>query len=501
MSWSDFANQAARFAQLPSVIDNLLRAQPQALPPPVQVVAPPVTVAAPVELPYSPHVPVPQTPAQSFSDQLAGQQPQKAVDTALAELSSDVYETSNTGAAGWTRLDAQQLADLKGPDGKPAGIDAATLDTSSGFRAAVYTNGQGQYVVAFAGTNGFDGDIIADAGQGLGIGTPQYKQAVALAKEAEAAFGDNVVFTGHSLGGGLASTAALATGNTAVTFNAAGLSNDTLRDLGFTPHDARSQAEAGQIRRYNVDGDPLTGAQQGVELINGMPDAVGYELNLDYPYDLPLDMSNPLNAHGCATVIDAMKTQVPTPTASIEGDELGLLDRAAEDLSETAVDLLGDAGDEVGGLLVDGYNVGADFVGDVGDVFGNEYANGRYFDGSFKLTGDLAEGVLNFAGDTVDGAFNLAGDTLQGAGELTGGLIRDVGEYVGLEGASDTVAGWVEDGGEWLGARTDDLGNLAETAIDGLGTAAEATLDFAGDVTEGAVNVVKDVGSFLNPFD
>ncbi|UOF15232.1 hypothetical protein IEQ11_00765 [Lysobacter capsici] len=504
MSWSDFTNPVLRFAQLPSVIDNLLHAQPQPVVPPPQVVAPPVTLAAPVELPYSPHVPVPAQvkPEQPFSEQLAGQQPQKEIDTALAELSSDVYETTNTGAAGWTRLTPDQLTNLKGPDGKPAGIDPASLDVDgSGFRAAVYTNGDGQYVVAFAGTNGFnplgDGDIANDVGQGLGFNTSQYKQAVALAKEAEAAFGDNVVFTGHSLGGGLASTAALATGNTAVTFNAAGLSNDTLRDLGFTPHEARSQAEDGQIRRYNVDGDPLTGAQQGVELINGMPDAVGYELNLAHPGG----WANPATAHGTDTVIEAMKTQTPTPTPSIEDDELGLLDNAAETVSETGMDLLGDGLQEVVDLGVDAFNVGYDLGGDIDGVINNEYANGRYLDGTFKLAGDVTEGALNLTGDIVDGAFNLAGDTLQGAGELTGGLIRDVGEYVGLEGASDTVAGWVENSGEWLGARTDDLGNLAETAIDGLGTAAEATLDFAGDVTEGAVNVAKDVGSFLNPFD
>ncbi|MBT2747225.1 MULTISPECIES: Mbeg1-like protein [unclassified Lysobacter] len=492
MSWTDITNPL-RFA-----IDQYLHQQPLPVAPPLPAPLPPPPVETKVELPYSPHVPVPQAQQTPFSDQLRGQQPQKEIDTALAELSSDVYEPSRTGAAGWTKLTPDQLINLKGADGKPAGIDPASLDTTgSGFRAAVYTNGDGQYVVAFAGTNDAGGDLIADGGQGFGINTPQYNQAVTLAKEAEAAFGDNVVFTGHSLGGGLASTAALATGNTAVTFNAAGLSNDTLRDLGFTPHDARSQAEDGQIRRYNVDGDPLTGAQQGVELINGMPDAVGYELNLAHPGG----WANPLTAHGCATVIEAMKTQTPTPTPSIEGDELGLLDRAAEDVSETALDLVGDAGNEFGELMVNGYRHGTNFVGDVKNVANHEYADGRYFDGTFKLAGDLTEGVLNFAGDSAHGAFNLAGDTLQGAGELTGGLIRDVGEYAGLEGAGDTVAGWVEDGGEWLGHRAEDLGGLTETVIDGVGTAAEVTFDFAGDVVEGGVNVVKDVGGFLNPFD
>ncbi|MBX9401193.1 hypothetical protein K4L06_07690 [Lysobacter sp. BMK333-48F3] len=501
MSFPEFSNPLLRFAQLPGLIDQLLhQQQPQqpATPAPVVEQAP----AAPIELPYSPHAPVPKAETKPLSEQLYGQQPQKEIDTALAELSSDVYDTQGKGAAGWTRLSPEQVSALKTPDGKPAGIDPNDLEVeSSGFRAAIYTNGNGQYVVAFAGTNGFnpigDGDIANDVGQGLGFNTSQYKQAVALAKEAEAAFGDNVVYTGHSLGGGLASTAALATGNTAVTFNAAGLSNDTLRDLGFSPHEARSQAEDGQIRRYNVDGDPLTGVQQSVEVLNGMPDAVGYELNLKHPEGWP----NVLSAHGSATVIEAMKTQTPTPTESTEGDELGALDAMAETVSETGIDLLGDGIQEVVDLGVDAFNVGYDFGGDLDGVINNEYANGRYVDGTLKLAGDVTEGLLNLTGDVAEGAFDLTGDVLQGAGELSGGLVRDLGEYVGLEGAGDTVGGWLEDGGQWLGARAEDLGDISEAVIDGVGTVAEATFDVVGDVAEGTVNVVKDVGSFLNPFD
>lgn len=501
MSFPEF-DSAFRFAQLPNLIDHLLHPQPSSQPLP-QDTAPPLTLAsAPVELPYSPHAPVDTAAQEPFSEQLYGQQPQKAIDTSLAELSSDVYKTDGAGTAGWTRLTPEQLLDLKGPDGKPAGIDPASLETEgTGFRAAVYTNNNGQYVVAFAGTNGFspfgDGDIANDVGQGLGFDTSQYKQAVALAKEAEAAFGDNVVFTGHSLGGGLASTAALATGNTAVTFNAAGLSNDTLRDLGFSPHEARSQAEDGQIRRYNVDGDPLTGVQQSVEVLNGTPDAVGYELNLKHPEGWP----NVLSAHGAATVIEAMKTQTPTPTESIEGDDLGLLDRTAETVSETAIDLLGDGAQELIDLGVDAFNVGYDFGGDLDGVINNEYADGRYIDGTLKLTGDLAEGTLNLAGDVGRGGFNLVGDVAEGSGELAGGLIRDLGEYVGLKDAGDTLGGWIEDGGQILGDVAEGAGELTEIVFDGLGTATEATLDFAGDVAEGTVKVLDDVGSFLNPFD
>ena len=101
-------------------------------------------------------------------------------------------------------------------------------------------------------------------------------------------FGDgNVAVTGHSLGGGLASAAALAIGASAVTFNASGLGNNTLESLGFNPNAIREQAaESGQIRRYAVNGDQLTAAQEDVPLlpiVGSPPEAVGHALRIDPP--------------------------------------------------------------------------------------------------------------------------------------------------------------------------------------------------------------------------
>src|SRR3546814_1531109 len=106
-----------------------------------------------------------------------------------------------------------------------------TLFRSNGFDAAIYQNDQGQYVVAYRGTDNWGvanpGDADDNALQGMGFETGQYSDAIALAQRAEQVFGEgNVVVTGHSLGGGLASAAALATGASGVTFNAAGLSNE-----------------------------------------------------------------------------------------------------------------------------------------------------------------------------------------------------------------------------------------------------------------------------------
>src|SRR5699024_2421952 len=145
-------------------------------------------------------------------------------------------------AAGWNRLEASpDGASLVDAQGNEIPIDPAMLSTTAGFDAAIYQNDQGQYVVAYRGTDnwapGERSDLDDNLGQGLGFESGQYQDAVALAKVAEQVFGDgNVAFTGHSLGGGLASAAALATDASGVTFNAAGLSDQTLESLGFNPN-------------------------------------------------------------------------------------------------------------------------------------------------------------------------------------------------------------------------------------------------------------------------
>ena len=69
----------------------------------------------------------------------------------------------------------------------------------------------------------------------------------------------DISFTGHSLGGGLAALAARASGREAVTFNAAGLNNASMRDEQ-TFLDAAGIAP-GTVDNYVVQGKVLTGLQ------------------------------------------------------------------------------------------------------------------------------------------------------------------------------------------------------------------------------------------------
>lgn len=213
----------------------------------------------------------------SFDAQVRGQDA-RAIDLELMQISNAVYDPAVQNVGNWSRVgDADLFA---------AGIDPALLENpDTGFRAGIYTDGDGNYVLAYAGSNEFQDWTGANLRQGLGWQSEQYDQAVQLAQLAAGAYGDDLVITGHSLGGGLAATASLATGNTAVTFNASGVHDNTIERLGLDVDAAKADAANGQIRRYNVDGDPLTTAQQDTWGLNHlMPDAPGHEITLDSPY-------------------------------------------------------------------------------------------------------------------------------------------------------------------------------------------------------------------------
>lgn len=112
------------------------------------------------------------------------------------------------------------------------GWEVVSIDRSmSGYGGAVYKgtyNNKTEYIYATVGTeNRFD--MLTNIEQVL-TDSKQYKRSVEFAHLNKKEY-PNISFTGHSLGGGLASANALATGSKAVTFNAAGLTENTKTTL------------------------------------------------------------------------------------------------------------------------------------------------------------------------------------------------------------------------------------------------------------------------------
>ncbi len=169
----------------------------------------------------------------------------------LALLSAAVYESDNMvgNIAGWSSLGIAQLESY------------SRTSTFTGFAGEVYYNSvQNMFVMAFRGTENSIQDIITDMLQAVTGMSLQYNNAVKYGKQLVESVGvDNVMFTGHSLGGGLASAAAVATGAPAVTFNAAGLSH--LRGREYSP----------SVTAYYVENEILNGIQNTTWL----PDAYG----------------------------------------------------------------------------------------------------------------------------------------------------------------------------------------------------------------------------------
>jgi RHS repeat-associated protein len=183
-----------------------------------------------------------------------------------ARMADNVYGDPNAAELinGW------QKSELKIP-----GVEFNNPET--GFQSALYerTNAEGvtEYAYVFAGTNDLLTDAKEDAAQALGMDAPQFEQAARNARTiSDALRGNSLTFVGHSLGGGLASAAALATGRNAITFNAAGLHSNTK-----AANDLNMQA---QIDAYIVQGEIVDYSQSSLGLATA--EGTRHELKASY---------------------------------------------------------------------------------------------------------------------------------------------------------------------------------------------------------------------------
>lgn len=173
--------------------------------------------------------------------------------------SSDIYFTQITEPPDWMHLSAPSRRGQLPKRLKQAIFE----DANTGFRAMLYqSKSEQEIVVVYRGVR--RSNILRDSqtclSQGLGFGAPVYRQAVELAKAVVEAYGDKVVFTGHSMGGGLAAAASIVTDRPSVTFNGAGVHPTTLK--GFGIDNAAIDERLKAIRNYYVPGEWLSTLQR-----------------------------------------------------------------------------------------------------------------------------------------------------------------------------------------------------------------------------------------------
>jgi hypothetical protein len=233
----------------------------------------------------------------------------------LAAMAADVYNDVATPPAGYRVATQSDLATI---GLKPQDLVSA----QSSFRARVYVKGaneSAQFVVAFRGSTSAS-DWQANFRQGVGLSSDHYQRTLNIGMRLAMRPGENVMITGHSLGGGLASAAALAGGRDAATFNAAGLSDATIARANAIRTDA-GIGRAVEVQAFYVRGEILSAIQDGGDRVIGAifggitgaaiadaPEAYGTRVPLTAvrPQGTPWYGDNPVAKHGMDWVLSSL---------------------------------------------------------------------------------------------------------------------------------------------------------------------------------------------------
>lgn len=181
---------------------------------------------------------------------------------------------------GYEKLDAKEM--------KKLGVNTTELnDTKTGFKADIYKDKNGDYVLVYRGTYSDpdhpENDLIHDWSkewtddnmkQGLGMGSEQYEKSIDIAKRVNRnkPKDKQLTIAGHSLGGGLATAADAATGSKTYAFCPAGVHPNTYKKYGV------KNPDTSKVHTYYSNQDFLNMASNNLSL---MPKAAGERIMLN----------------------------------------------------------------------------------------------------------------------------------------------------------------------------------------------------------------------------
>ena len=172
---------------------------------------------------------------------------------------------------------------------------------SNGLQYGIYEremkDGEMEYVLAFAGT--FDKkDWQQDISQFFGWGNAsQYGNAVNLGKKFASLYnGYEKTIVGHSLGGGLATAASMATDIPAITFNPAAMTEYTKMQLSI------QDSPGNNITNYVVVGEPVSFIQNIMNM--RLP---GNTIYINIPKISSISYINSLNSHQISTLKNTLR--------------------------------------------------------------------------------------------------------------------------------------------------------------------------------------------------
>jgi hypothetical protein len=215
-------------------------------------------------------------------------------------------------------------------------LDLWDNSDGSGFLAKIYKDELGRYVVAFRGTVTDNADLTmkdikANAEQGLHLESEQYNKAMKLSKTVDEKLpNEEVIFVGHSKGGGEAAAGGTITGKPTYTYNSAGLSEETVSRYGKDNGGGYSLKDSKHIIALNATTDILSMAQDGKFFIAGalsqipiigpllavpvaqMPQAAGKRTSL-----MTDKTFNPLANHGLEPLIRALQKKAENPAINV----------------------------------------------------------------------------------------------------------------------------------------------------------------------------------------